>query len=232
MHVSKVSVARRQGAISNAVSRRLVCQKRSELEAALQLLGEQPAWTVFANYQDQHRCRPAGRYDQTVVNWFSGTGRITCQGLNSAALELHMEGALRGVQPNSPLQPEKRTQTLAIETTIICDHKQAPVPFESTPDSKSGSIDSTSAGTPSDDSDLSTVAPLVPDVDVKTSAGHFNDKLSGVTAKQTPFPYPFPPLGLVGQTAVTRSMSASALPQSTSTVRSRGRALRARSCEP
>lgn len=87
---------------------------RENVDKVLRSLGEIPAWVQVSDAQHQHRCRPLGRYDGTVVNWYTSNGRIVVQGLNSAALEVHLEKALRsGVDippPPSRMPPKALKQ--------------------------------------------------------------------------------------------------------------------------
>lgn len=127
------------------------CVWREVLDAALRQLGEEPSWVHFPSTQQQHRCRPFGRYDQTLVNWYSGTGRIVCQGLNRAALEVHLEKAIRGISA-SPSPTSELTHGL---------------------EAKSFSADGTSAGTPGGDHDLNTFLAPSSDDPVSVAALQF-----------------------------------------------------------
>mmetsp|Transcript_24748 Transcript_24748/g.45445 ORF Transcript_24748/g.45445 Transcript_24748/m.45445 type:complete len:281 (-) Transcript_24748:167-1009(-) len=158
-------------------SRGLHCSDRLAIDGALRLLGEEPAWTQYPNGQQQHRCRLFGRYDQTVVNWYAGNGRIVCQGLVSAALEQHLKQELQRARPASSLSYQKRQSVPASnQKNPVSSISRTSVPMEETPTSKLGSADSSSTGTPSDDSDTSTL--LLSDTEVKYLSQQFNERLA------------------------------------------------------
>jgi hypothetical protein len=81
-------------------------QGRAELDAALCSLGERPSWKEMPGTQQQHRCRLPSHgvwcwrqhFNDTVVNWYSCTGRFLCQGRDgrdAEALEMELGRALR-----------------------------------------------------------------------------------------------------------------------------------------
>lgn len=203
-------------------SGRLACACRTKLDAALDVVGERPSWKQLGGTQQQHICRQFGRYDKTVVNWYEGTGRIVCQGLNSAALELHLERALRNV-PIAPSMPARRPEPAlpTQQSFATCFFIGTPAQSQCTPVSKTSfddnSVpDNTSTRTPSDessptakdidDSEVSMAAPT----QVRLLAQQFNERMkeSRATVRQEAFPFPYPHHGLVEKLGMTRSASA------------------------
>lgn len=194
------------------------CARRQEIDVALRQLGEEASWIELADTEHStrpssiHRCRQSGPYDKTMINWYSGTCRVVCQGLNSAALELHLERALRGTTMVAAKVPDRKpeldsafqqvgatcgTSYFAIGTPTLS------VVSESTPVSKACSVDGASTGSPSDDS------PPAKGSHVRFLAQQFNERMkdSTVSFNQKTFPFPYPALGLAGQVLMTRSAS-------------------------